>query len=84
MAANSDIPASVAVGMGIGSLVVGWLFYHFLCRSRVIHQPVIFFIIMLLFITGVAYLLVIFLSPKAAYIHIGAMMGTMMAGNVFR
>lgn len=84
MAANSEIPAGLAVGMGIGSLVIGWLFYHYLCRSKVIYQPVIFFLIMLLFITGVAYLLVIFLSPKAAYIHIGAMMGTMMAGNVFQ
>jgi uncharacterized membrane protein len=42
-----------------------------------------FFMVMMLFTILVSYVLVNLLSAKAAYIHVGAMLGTMMAGNVF-
>ena len=48
------------------------------------HNPLGFFIILFGFLVLCAWLLSYLLSPKAAYIHVGATMGTMMAGNVFK
>ncbi|MFT5682332.1 MAG: putative membrane protein [Myxococcota bacterium] len=79
----SDISASAGIGMGIATLVVGWLVYDLMCRSPLHKQPVAFAAIGFLLTTAVAYGLSQFLSPRAAYIHIGALLGTCMALNVF-
>ena len=84
MVGDLKLSPALAVTIGIGSLVFGWLVYDLLCRSPLIHRPVWFFIIMFLFIVALAWVLSYLLSPKAAYIHVGAAMGTMMAGNVFQ
>ncbi len=80
-----DFPMSPgwAIAVGIGSLIVGWKFYDGLCRTPLIHQPLWFFLIMFVFTVLMAALLSHLLSAKAAYIHVGAMLGSMMAGNVF-
>jgi uncharacterized membrane protein len=59
------------------------LVYDGLCKSRLADKPRLLAGIGLVGITGVAYALSHLLSPRAAYIHVGAMMGTMMAANVF-
>ena len=80
---GDDISAGAAVGVGVGSLVVGWLVYDGLCRTPLLTMPRLFGLIGLILMTGSAYLLCQLLNPRAAYIHVGAMIGTMMAGNVF-
>jgi uncharacterized membrane protein len=49
----------------------------------VLNKPVFFFLMFGL-ITLIAFFLSQWLSPRAAYIHVGAVIGTMMAGNVWR
>jgi uncharacterized membrane protein len=77
------VSPAMAVGIGVGSLVVGWLVYDLLCRTPLVSNHLMFFMVMMLFTILVSYVLVNLLSAKAAYIHVGAMLGTMMAGNVF-
>ena len=74
----------MAISVGVISLIVGWFFYDLLCRTSIVNRPLLFFIIMFLFTVASAFVLSKLLSPKAAYMHVGAMLGTMMAGNVFR
>ena len=74
----------LTVVLAISSLVIGWFFYDLLCRSIILKRPLLFFVILFLFTALTAFVLSELLSPKAAYIHVGAMLGTMMAGNVFR
>jgi len=83
MIGNLAISPTLAILIGIGSLVLGWLGYDLLCRTMFTKKPLLFFVILLLFTILISFILTEFLSPKAAYIHIGAMLGTMMAGNVF-
>jgi uncharacterized membrane protein len=64
--------------------LVGWIVYDFLCKSSLSKKPVLFGIILLLFIAGVAWFFLHVFSSRAAYIHVGAMIGTLMVGNVFR
>lgn len=81
-AAVADITPATSVGIGVGALVVGWIVYDVLCRTPLLKRPTIMLVVMFGFLTACAWGLSQFLAPRAAYIHIGAMIGTMMAGNV--
>jgi uncharacterized membrane protein len=78
----ADLSQLQAIGVGLGSLLVGWLFYDTLCRSKLGQRDGLLGIIMFAFIVAMAFVLTKFLSGRAAYIHVGAMIGTMMVGNV--
>ncbi|PUA17017.1 urate hydroxylase PuuD [Glaciimonas sp. PCH181] len=78
----ADLSSWQAIGVGLGTLVVGWTVYDLLCRSPLGKRDGLFGIVMYLFIVAAAYVLSHLLSGRAAYIHVGAMMGTMMVGNV--
>lgn len=72
-----------AVAIGVGTIVFGWLGYDLLCRSPLRASAKALSGVGVLLLVGVIYLLTHTLGPRAAYIHIGAMLGTIMAGNVF-
>lgn len=76
------ISSWTAIGIGIGSMVAGWIVYDLLCRTPLLKKPVAMLAVMFAFLTALAWVLQQFLAPRAAYIHIGAVIGTMMAGNV--
>lgn len=78
----ADLSSLQAVGLGLGSLVVGWTVYDLLCRSRLGQHDLAFGLVMFCLLVGSAYVLTHFLSGRAAYIHVGAMIGTMMVANV--
>lgn len=78
----ADLSALQAIGIGLGTLLVGWIFYDQLCKSVLSQYSVLLAIVMYIFIVTVAYALTHLLSGRAAYIHVGAMIGTIMVGNV--
>jgi uncharacterized membrane protein len=76
-----------AIGISIGSIVVGWVVYDALCRllagrpgrpgnDRLLAALVFAFIALC------AWGLFQVFGARAAYLHVGAIMGTMMAANV--
>jgi uncharacterized membrane protein len=79
----SEISVKAAVGLGIGVLVVGWLVYDLLMLSPLGRNEKVFAIVAYLLIVGVAFGLSRVLSGRAAYIHVGALFGTIMAANVW-
>jgi uncharacterized membrane protein len=78
----ADISTGAAVGIGVGVIVGGWVVYDVLCKTLWRH-PKILATLGIMFLIGLAYGLTALLSPRAAYIHVGAVMGTIMAANVF-
>ncbi|MCP1573687.1 putative membrane protein [Herbaspirillum rubrisubalbicans] len=78
----ADLSGLQAVGVGIATLVLGWIVYDLLCRSPLGKREGLLGLVMFVFIVAVAYLLTHLLSGRAAYIHVGAMIGTIMVGNV--
>ncbi len=78
-----DITAGTAVAIGVGSLVVGWFIYDLLCKSPLARYPVFFGIAGLIVASAFAYGYTMVFSSKAAFMHFGAMLGTIMAANVF-
>ncbi|MBC7501174.1 MAG: urate hydroxylase PuuD [Herminiimonas sp.] len=78
----ADLSSAQAIGIGLGTLVIGWAVYDLLCRSPLGKREGLLGIVMYLLIIATAYALSTLLSGRAAYIHVGAMIGTMMVGNV--
>lgn len=78
----ADISSWQAVAIGLGALSIGWIVYDLLCRSPLGRRDMLFGIVMFAFVVGSAYVLSRLFSGRAAYIHVGAMIGTIMAGNV--
>jgi len=54
-----------------------------MCKSPLAKQPKLFAGLGFLLMTAAAYGFTEVFAPRAAYIHVGAMIGTMMAANVF-
>lgn len=79
-----DLSQPAAIGIGIGSLVLGWFFYDTACKTKLVNHGFAFGVVMLLFITALAYGLTQVFSDRGAFIHIGALIGLSMALNVFR
>ncbi len=80
----SKITYFQAVCLGIFSMIGSWLFYDFLWERKITKDtPVVGHILTLAWFIGMTYLLCHTLSGRAAYMHIGAMIGTWMTANVF-
>ncbi len=75
------LSAPMAIGISIGVLIAGWLIYNMLCRVLAGKDNRLAAIILLLIIATDWALFQIF-SARAAYLHVGAMMGTIMVLNV--
>lgn len=78
----ADLTPWQSVGIGLGSLVAGWIVYDLLCRSALGKHDLWFGIVVFALLTGAAYALTHLLSGRAAYLHVGAMIGTIMVANV--
>jgi len=78
----ADLTSGQAIGLGIGSLVAGWIVYDLLCRSKLGKHDLAFGAVVFALLVGAAWVLTHFLSGRAAYIHVGAMIGTIMVANV--
>jgi uncharacterized membrane protein len=79
----SNISIAGAIGVGIATLVLGWVIYDLLMISPLGRNEVLFAIVAYVFIVATAFGLTRVLSGRAVYIHIGAMFGTIMAANVW-
>jgi uncharacterized membrane protein len=77
-----ELSPTIAVLASIATLAVGWLVYDTLCRALE-GRDTLLAALLFAFVVGAAWLLFHVFSARAAYIHVGAMLGTMMVANVF-
>ncbi len=80
---SSPVSAPIAMGIGIATLVVGWLVYDGIYRSPLGKTGNLAAAISFVLLVVAAYFLSEIFSGRAAYIHVGALMGTIMAFNVW-
>lgn len=78
-----DISGRTAILIGVGTLVVGWVVYDLLVQSPLGKNEKLFAAVAYVLIVGAAYGLTHVLSGRWAYLHLGAMFGTIMAANVW-
>jgi uncharacterized membrane protein len=77
----ADLQPWQAIAISIALLVAAWLVYDGLCR--LIPSDLALAAVLLALVTTAAWGVSHLFSGRAEYIQIGAMLGTMMAGNVF-
>jgi uncharacterized membrane protein len=80
----SGVGHGAAVGIGVGLLLGGWLLYHYLIGPLLDRVGVMGAALGLGLVLALAWTLAQVFGGRAMYLHVGAVLGTLMAGNVFR
>ncbi len=78
-----QLSKTTAVSIGVATLVLGWLIYDLLCRSKIGNDDKWMGLAILILISATAFMLSQVFSGRAAFIHYGAMLGTIMVANVY-
>ncbi len=81
--AKLDMTNLQASGLGLLVLVAGWLIYDGLCRSRLRKNDAVLGSIWFVVLVGFAWGLNEVFSGRGAMMHMGTLVGTAMAANVF-
>ncbi len=81
--AVADLSPGVAVALGIAWIAGGWLVYDALCRSPVGRDDRALAVVLAVLCAVAAYALCHLFPGRAAFMHFGAMLGTIMVLNVF-
>lgn len=78
----ADLTNWQAIAIGLGALITAWAVYDVLCRSPLGQHDALFGLVIFALIVAAAFTLSKLFSGRAAYIHVGAMIGSIMVGNV--
>ncbi len=81
--AGTDMTAGRAIGFGIGAMIVGWAIYDGIWQSPLARHERVGVAICFVLLVALGYALPLVMSGRAAYIHVGATMGTIMTANVW-
>jgi len=79
----ADIPKQAGIAIGVGALVAGWIIYDLAVRSPLGKSQAAFAVFSLVMTGAAAWGLLHVFSGRAAYIHVGAIFGTIMTLNVW-
>ena len=79
----ANITQAIGVAIGLAVLAAGWLIYDRAARSPLARSEAMFAAFSLLMIAVLAWELMHVFSGRAAYIHVGAVFGTIMTANVW-
>lgn len=78
-----DLSPMAAVAISVGSLAIGWLVYDRLCKSPVGKNDALLAAVGFALLVAAAWGYTQVFSGRGAYVHAGALVGTLMAANVF-
>ena len=79
----TGVSATAGIALSLAVLVLGWLGYQLLCRSPLVRKQALTALLIFAWFALLSWLLSQFLSGRAAYMHVGAAIGTIMVANVF-
>jgi uncharacterized membrane protein len=81
--ASSPLSQGQAVALSFGLLVASVVVYDVLCRTPVYDDNRVFGVVALVIVTATSAGLLQVFTPRAVFLQVGAMLGTVMASNVF-
>jgi uncharacterized membrane protein len=79
----SSLTPGEAIAISVGGLALAWVVYDVLCRTVGRRSELALAVLLLGLVVATAYGASHLLAPRAAYLQVGAMLGTIMAANVF-
>jgi uncharacterized membrane protein len=77
-----EISAPFAAAIGLGGIALGWVVYDLLCKSPIGHDETKLATVGFAFVVAAAWAFGQVFSGRAALIHTGALMATIMTANV--
>jgi uncharacterized membrane protein len=78
-----ELSPTAAVAIAAAFLVAGWIIYDLLCKSPLGQHETLFAAVLLLLSALLAWGLCQLFGGRGAYVHFGAVLGTIMVANVF-
>ncbi len=78
-----DLESWEAILISMAFFASGWIIYDLLCRSPFSSHSLLLSAAVFVLIAFAAYFLTHIFSGRAAFVHVGAMVGSIMVGNVF-
>jgi uncharacterized membrane protein len=78
-----SLTATQAALIGLGGLALGFVVYDLLCRSPLGRNDVQLGVVLFVFVVFMAFVFQKVFSGRGALLHTGALMATIMTGNVF-
>jgi uncharacterized membrane protein len=78
-----NISAAIATAIGVGLLASGWIVYDLMMISPLGRNEKVFATVAFVLVVAISYGLTRVMSGRAAYIHVGALFGTIMVANVW-
>jgi uncharacterized membrane protein len=79
----ADISVPLAILISVISFGISWVVYDFLCKSSLQKSPWLFTLVTISLLIGLAFFLTHVFNSRAAFIHVGGIMGAIMVANVF-
>lgn len=80
---DENMDETVPIIVGIGALLLAWPVYDTLWKSKLASNETVAVIISYVLLVGVIFGLTHIMDGRAAYMHVGAMLGTLMTANVW-
>ncbi|MFP9138387.1 urate hydroxylase PuuD [Devosia sp. XGJD_8] len=77
-----DVPAWAAIGLSIGSIVLGWVLYDSLCKSPIGNSTSGLMLVLFAILVAMSWGYTQLFTGRAAMLHMGAFTATIMAANV--
>jgi uncharacterized membrane protein len=78
-----DLTQWQAIGISVGAFIVSWIIYDLVCKSPIGKNDIALSVIVFVMILLAAYGFTHVYSGRGAFVHVGAMIGTIMVANVF-
>ena len=77
-----DVPQWAAIGLSLGSIVLGWVLYDSLCKSPIGNSTTGLMLVLFAILVAMSWGYTQLFTGRAAMLHMGAFTATIMAANV--
>jgi len=78
-----DVEPWIAITTSLGSIIISYLIYDLLCKSRLGQKPTLLMVLLYLILVLAAWGYTQIFTGRAAFLHLGAITATIMSCNVF-
>jgi uncharacterized membrane protein len=78
-----DVEPWIAITTSLGSIIISYLIYDLLCKSKMGQKPTLLMVLLYLILVLAAWGYTQIFTGRAAFLHLGAITATIMSCNVF-
>ena len=80
---NENITPLIGILISIGSIVVSWIIYDLICKSKLTNYKIVFPVLLLIIGTIISFGLTKIYGPRFSFLQAGIILGSIMTMNVF-